>query len=346
MKKVLIIEDDDNIRENVAEILDLSGYATLQAKNGKEGVRLAQNSNPDLILCDVMMPELDGFGVLKIINKNPALLHVPFLFLTAKTEKMDFRKGMGLGADDYITKPFDDTELLECIEMRLKKSESLRKIDSTQAGLKTFFNEAKAEQALEKLSENREERRFNKKALIYEEGQYPKYLFHIIEGHVKTYQTSELGKDLINNLYGPGDFFGYVPILANETYQENALAQEDTIVTLIPVKDFRLLLFNSRDFAAKFISMLATHASHSEQQLLEIAYSSMRKKLANALLSVSKKSNSDEFSVSREDLASLTGAAKETVIRTLSDFKSEKIIKVDGSEIKILDKEKLKQMPQ
>jgi DNA-binding response OmpR family regulator/predicted transcriptional regulator len=344
--RILIIEDDVDIRENLAEILELSDYEAFQAQNGKEGVTLAKSCNPDIILCDVMMPELDGFGVLKILNQDPKLLHVPFLFLTAKTEKSDFRKGMGLGADDYITKPFDDVELLESIEMRLEKSKHLKQIDNSADGLRTFFNAARAEQEFKGLSENREERKYNKKDLIFEEGQYPMYLFHITAGQVKTFQTSDYGKQLITNIYSSGDFFGYLPLLNNLKYSESAQAQKDTVVTLIPVEDFRQLLFTSRDFSAKFISMIASHAEHSESQLIEIAYSSVRKKLANALLTLVDKSGDEPIKITRDDLASLTGSAKETVTRTLTDFKHEGIIKVNGSEIKICEKDTLVNMPQ
>ena len=144
-KKILVIEDNPEVRENIVEILSLDGYDVLAAENGKIGVEAALAQTPDLILCDIMMPVLDGFGVLKILNKNVATHHIPFVFLTAKAEKEDFRRGMGLGADDYITKPFDDTELLEAIEMRLAKSDRVRSISgSSDESLRRFFSEAKA----------------------------------------------------------------------------------------------------------------------------------------------------------------------------------------------------------
>ena len=121
MKKILVIDDNTGIRENTAEILTLAGYKTSTAENGKIGVELAIREIPDLIVCDIMMPELDGYGVLHLLKKNPATEQIPFIFLTAKTERTDFRKGMEMGADDYITKPFDDLELLRAIEIRLKK---------------------------------------------------------------------------------------------------------------------------------------------------------------------------------------------------------------------------------
>ncbi|MCB0555688.1 MAG: response regulator, partial [Phaeodactylibacter sp.] len=136
MKKILVIEDNGEVRENLEEILELSGYEVASAEDGKEGVEKALSNPPDLILCDVMMPHLDGFGVLNILSKKSSTANVPFIFLTAKAEKSDFRRGMNLGADDYITKPFYKDELLDVIETRLRKSEQLRKqFDRTELGL-------------------------------------------------------------------------------------------------------------------------------------------------------------------------------------------------------------------
>ncbi|HEX2607090.1 MAG TPA: response regulator, partial [Flavisolibacter sp.] len=112
MKKVLVIEDNPEIRENTAELLELSHYQVMTAANGKEGVAQALTHKPDLILCDIMMPELDGYGVLHMVQKNPELQRTPFIFLTAKAEATEVRRGMSLGADDYISKPFDPSDLL------------------------------------------------------------------------------------------------------------------------------------------------------------------------------------------------------------------------------------------
>ena len=128
MKKILVIEDNTEVRENIEEILELSDYQVISAENGKIGVEKALKETPDLILCDVMMPELDGFGVLHILAKKPATADIPFIFLTAKAEKSDFRKGMNLGADDYITKPFTEDELISAIESRIAKASILKEI--------------------------------------------------------------------------------------------------------------------------------------------------------------------------------------------------------------------------
>src|SRR5919112_1823052 len=124
-KTVLVIDDNNDLRENTAEILELAGYKTITAENGKRGVDKAIKEKPSLIVCDIMMPELDGYGVLHLLRKNADTQNIPFIFLTAKTERGDFRKGMEMGADDYVTKPFEDIELLNAIEIRLKKTEIL-----------------------------------------------------------------------------------------------------------------------------------------------------------------------------------------------------------------------------
>src|SRR5688572_5204063 len=142
MKKILLIEDNDDIRDNTAEILELANYDVAVAENGKRGVEKAIEFLPDLIICDIMMPELDGYGVLHAIQRNEAIKNTPFIFLTAKTERSDFRKGMESGADDYITKPFDGTELLNAVDGRLKKVEWLKK--ATLDGLEGLDSLVKA----------------------------------------------------------------------------------------------------------------------------------------------------------------------------------------------------------
>ncbi len=126
MKKILVIEDEDSVRENILELLDAEGFEAISAENGRLGVDLAKAMVPDLILCDVMMPELDGFGVLAALRQEPVMESTPFIFLTAKAAKTDFRQGMELGADDYLTKPFTRAELLGAIAMRLKKQAAVQ----------------------------------------------------------------------------------------------------------------------------------------------------------------------------------------------------------------------------
>jgi len=123
MKKILVIEDEPEMRRNIATLLRYYDYEPVAAANGREGVEAARRDRPDLILCDVMMPELDGYGVLQALQTEAALARIPFIFLTAKGEKNDLRSGMDLGADDYLTKPVANAELVSAIEARLRRAE-------------------------------------------------------------------------------------------------------------------------------------------------------------------------------------------------------------------------------
>ena len=122
-KKILVIEDEPEMRRNLATILKLEKFTALAAENGRTGLDLARREKPDLILCDIMMPELDGHEVVQALRNEPALASIPFIFLTAKGEKSDQRSGMELGADDYLTKPVSKADLLGAIRARLRRAE-------------------------------------------------------------------------------------------------------------------------------------------------------------------------------------------------------------------------------
>jgi DNA-binding NarL/FixJ family response regulator len=121
MRRILVIEDEPEMRRNITSLLRYQAYETLEAENGRKGVELARREKPDLILCDVMMPELDGYGVLQALQQDAGLATIPFVFLTAKGDKEDLRSGMNLGADDYLTKPVANAELVQAIETRLRR---------------------------------------------------------------------------------------------------------------------------------------------------------------------------------------------------------------------------------
>jgi DNA-binding response OmpR family regulator len=162
MNKILLIEDNIDILENTAEILELAGYDVDTAENGMRGVEKAKSKDFDLIICDIMMPELDGYGVLHIISKDPKTSLVPFIFLTAKSESVDFRKGMSLGADDYLTKPFEKTDLLDAIEMRLAKSKKLQVSEDADSKTEVdkFMQNVQEELSLEDLINDRNTKTF------------------------------------------------------------------------------------------------------------------------------------------------------------------------------------------
>lgn len=350
MRSILLVEDNDELRENTAEILELANYKVIAAENGKAGIQAALENKPDLIICDVMMPELDGYGVLHLINKNSELSGIPFIFLTAKSERSDMRKGMEMGADDYITKPFTDIELLNAIESRFKKSDLVKNNYSADVkGINNLLQDVKGITALNDLTENSNVNLYQSGQLIYREDNYPNKLFFIKKGKVKTFKSNDLGKSLTIDLLTEGDFLGYNALIENSKYKESAEAFDDVELSIISKEDFELLMNNNMEVAKKFIKLLAKNVSEKEQQLLSMAYNSLRKRVADAILILQnkyKKNTEDTFSIhiSREDLANIAGTATESLIRTLSDFKNEKLIEIKNGNINILNEKKLSLM--
>ena len=223
MGTILIIDDHTEIRENIAEILQLAGYATMVAENGKKGVELAIREKPSLIICDIMMPELDGYGVLHLLRKNPATEYIPFIFLTAKVERNDFRKGMEMGADDFITKPFDDIELLNAIETRLKKYHILeQKYSSDDDGAGELMRDLCGSGLFNMDFSKHECEKIARKQLLYGQGKRPKYVYYLKKGKVKIFKMNDEGKEYITYLATDGDFIGYMALLENSQYDDSA----------------------------------------------------------------------------------------------------------------------------
>lgn len=350
MKTILLIEDNDEMRENTTEILELDNYKVIAAANGKIGVELAQKNKIDLIICDVMMPVLDGYGVLHLLSKNPETASIPFIFLTAKAERTDFRKGMEMGADDYITKPYDDIELLNAVESRLKKNELLKiEYSKNIEGLNDFFSQIKNLEDLAKLSNERKTKSYKKKEIVFSEDSYPNGVYFINKGKVKTYKTNQDGKEFITGLHKEGDFIGYLALLENTKHNESAAILEEAEICLIPKDDFFTLIYKNTEVSKKFIKMLSDNLAEKEEALLKLAYNSVRKRVAEALITLKNRYQKDEtknfsMSISREDLSNIAGTSPETAIRTLSDFKEEKLIQINGGSITILNAEKLEKM--
>ena len=340
--KILVIEDQEDVRENIVELLELSNYEVSSASDGKEGVKKALDSPPDLILCDIMMPGMDGYEVLYLLSKNIATSALPFIFLTAKAEKQDFRKGMSMGADDYITKPFEELDLLGAIERRLNKYQEISKA----SGVSELADIASKHQSLDDLEKDRKTRVFKKKDVIYRESDFGSYVYKIIKGKVKTYHINEDGKEFIHDLLKEGDFIGEMAMIQDLPRTEFAEALEETELLLIPRDDFQKLIFGNREVAAKFIKMMAKDLNQREHELMEIAYNTVRKRTADSLIKLyetySNDGETDSFEVARADLASMVGTATESVIRVLSEFKKDKLIEVNGSIISVKEPKKLK----
>jgi len=341
-KSILVIEDQEDVRENIAELLELSSYEVTASPNGKEGVKQALASPPDLVLCDIMMPEMDGYEVLYLLSKNQSTASIPFIFLTAKAEKADFRKGMNMGADDYITKPFEEIELLGAIERRIQRHEAL----SNSNEIEEFVNSAKKYKSIGDLDKERKTRTFKKKDIIYREGDFGSYVYKIKKGKVKTYRINEDGKELVHDLLKEGEFLGERAVIQDDTRTEFAEAMEETELILIPRSDFQELIFGNREVSAQFIKLLSRHLSERELELMEMAYNTVRKRTADSLMKLHDTYESKDgvvtFEISRADLAGMVGTATESVIRILSEFKKDGWIEINGSSISVLEADKIK----
>jgi len=342
MNKLVVIEDNHEMRENIQEILELADYEVLTAKNGKEGVDLVKSVLPDLIICDIMMPELDGYGVLYYLSKSSKTSGIPFIFLTAKSEKTDVRKGMNLGADDYISKPFEEMDLLAAVESRLSKRKRFESVQHLEDGWDGFKSAVTDFASLKGLLTQIEPKSIEKKDFIYSAGDLPKFLFYVEKGHVRNYKMTKEGKELVTEIYAPGSFFGYTELLMDNHYTEYSVAMDDVEVSFIPKIDFEKLLLSDKDVSTSFIKLLAGDILEREKSLVNLAYNTVRKRVAEALVKLYDKYVKEhqhmlEIVVTRDELASIVGTATESVIRILSEFKSDGTILSKGSTITILD---------
>jgi len=337
-KKILLIEDDTVLRENTAELLELSGYEVYTASNGVHGVKLTKEYLPDTIVCDIMMPELDGYGVLEALSKDIHTKGIPFIFLTAKTERQDVRKGMEMGADDYLTKPFEEAELIGAIESRLAKVAILNDLPSTNLSSHTSV---KTMHDLKNfIDDNGQKHEFKTGETIYREGTNSQTVYLVINGIVKSHKLDRNGKELITGIYRPDEFFGLSSFAPNSTHNEYATAMEDTSLVSVSTQTLKSLLEQNHNLALELMQFLSENLTRAKEQLLEMAYGSVRKKTASTILKFAEKLQQDSkgnLHVLRSDLASVAGMATETLIRTLSSFRKEGLIEIEDRNIRILN---------
>ena len=344
MKKLLLIEDDATVRENTAELLELSNYEVVTARNGKMGIEKALEEKPDIIVCDIMMPEIDGYGVLQALSKDPETINIPFIFLSAKTEHKDIRKGMDLGADDYLTKPFEEDELLSAIESRLAKVEILKSYKKEEPAPKKD-EQLKDLDDLREIFAQHDLLHFKKGDTIYEKDKHSNFFYLVKRGVVKAHRMDNQGKELITELYKEDDFFGNHANDPHSSYDDYATAMEDSQLYIVSREEFQKILAGNPRITMQLVEVLNNNLSELKQQLMDMAYGSVRKKTANTILLFAeriKKHPLKSIRISRADLAGVAGMAPESLIRTLSEFKKEGLIEIEGRNIKLMDSEALK----
>ena len=342
---ILLIEDDQFIRESTKEILAKNSYDIVVAQDGLEGLKVAKRVHPDLIICDIEMPELDGFGVYEILSKDPRFLSTPFIFLSGHSSLDDIRKGMELGVDDYLTKPFKKEELINAIEVRCEKSNRLKTFYEYQdKGIETAIRYGDGLKTLFGITDNYKTAICPKKEKIYNVGEAPSFLYFVKEGQIKITRESNEGKEFSVHVLGEGCFFGHQSILDDSKYSESAVAISPSEITKIPKENFLKLLYSDKSVAAGFIQFLNRQNERNENRLVSLAYDSVRRRTADVLLELynNKKSTDGQIKLGRDDLASMVGTAKETVIRCLSEFKKDGAIEIEPKGISIISIEKLK----
>ena len=347
MKKVLLIEDDRVLRDNTAELLELAKYKVLAASNGKKGIVSARQFRPDVIVCDIMMPEMDGYRVLETLATDPDMCQIPFIFLSAKTERKDVRKGMELGADDYITKPFEEEELLGAIESRLARASILRELreNGSSVVVSPDLDIRNIEEFKNYIYDHGRDLKFDLGEHVYREGDHSNMLYLILKGTVKTHKLDEQGKELITGIFKADDFFGFTSFTSNTPHKEYATAIEECHLAGITNEQTRKALENNYKLILELMQLLAESLSDTKEQLLQMAYGSVRRKTANTLLRFADKLREDDegnIHILRSDLAGVAGMATETLIRTLSNFKKEGLIEIKDRNIKILDLKSLR----
>lgn len=349
MKKlVVLIEDDNALRESIAELLELNKYEVLTAPDGEKGIALILSTLPDIIICDIMMPILDGYGVLELLLKEESTKGIPFIFLSAKAERADVRKGMVLGADDYLSKPFEEWELIGAIESRLAKAAILKESSEVPAPMEKEASYIRNINDFKNyIDDYGEEKKFKFGESIYREGDHANLIYLVRSGIVKTHKLDEQGKELITAIYKPDDFFGFSNFSNIQPYDEYATAIETSVLVTLHQDEYKRILNRSHELSMELLGYVSEHLTEIKRQLMQFAYGTVRQKTASTLLKFSDKLQSDKkgnIHVLRSDLASVAGMATETLIRTLSSFKKEGLIAINDRDIRILELEKLKKM--
>ena len=344
---ILIIEDNVGILENTGELLELAGYKTIRSQCGKEGVELAKNHKPDIILCDALSPNFNGYDILHEVENIPNINKTPFIFISDKGEKPNFRKGEDYWSDDYLMKPFNGADLLRAVNSRLEKSRMLKKLNDSDAiidndGSKPFMTL----KDIKALSKNVIVKNKRKKDFLFIKGDPANFIYFVVSGKIKTFKTNDYGKDFITEILKEGNFLGYAALLENSDHKESAMIIENAEIATIPRQDFFELLNSNSAVAMQFIKCMSNRLSSSQEKLLNLAYDSARKRVAEALLFIYRKyqdegSSELSFVLNRDNISELAGLAPESVSRNLTHFREEGLIETVHGIIKIVNVKKL-----
>jgi CRP/FNR family cyclic AMP-dependent transcriptional regulator len=285
MKKILLLEGDTTLSKDMSNILRLANYEVEVANNGKFGLETAYQNIPDLIICDLNLPELDGMGLLRILSRHAEFNLVPFLFISKDKSLESIRRIMDMGADDFIINPVDHTELLRTVDIHIMKMEKVKaSFHRERTQNETSFDSF--------LKTPHTHKKYKKKQMIFQTGDKPNFLYYIAQGKAKSFIENEEGKEVTVTLYVAGDFIGTSALLAKSPYAANAMALEDLELVLIPKEEFTEIMSNDSALSHDILLRLKNANTLNNERLLKFAYDSARKRVADSLLFVSDKFSS------------------------------------------------------
>ncbi|HYX18096.1 MAG TPA: EAL domain-containing response regulator [Nostoc sp.] len=290
MPKILIIEDEESVRENILDLLEAENFETIAAANGRIGVHLAISEVPDLILCDMMMPQLDGYGVITALRQDPSTVTIPFIFLTAKSAKSDFRQGMNMGADDYITKPFTRAELLSAIMNRLEKHATLKRYLSPKA----VINNLSPKMQLLEISLHRAIKQHN-----FEEFEiYYQPIVDIASGKIVAaesllrWQSPELGLIYPTEFIPLAESTGLIVPLGKwvlkNVCQQIKIWRDSGIYPLTLAVNLSVIEFNQPGFIEKVVNFIDINGLEPHYLKLELTESMIMQDVNSAIATMSK----------------------------------------------------------
>jgi CRP-like cAMP-binding protein len=284
-----------------------------------------------------MMPELDGYGVLNLLAENERTAGIPFIFITAKTETEDIRRGMNLGADDYITKPFYKDELLQVIRTRLKKAALRSNVDAPAAEKQVHLSDPDrgAAELTKAFASSGRESSFAQGQSIVREGEFPHFIYQVISGNVHLSRSHEYGRDYIIAELGPGEIFGIPTILERAPFHYTAKAITEVSCQMLPTKSLLDLINTDRSVTEALMRLLAGRLVEHSERLVNQAYDSVRRRTALVVCDLYEKYDGSPIELSRDELAQMVGSTKESVIRALSDFKREGLLTTEGKTIRV-----------
>lgn len=364
MKTILLVGFNDESRIHITEVLQMASYTIVHARTGREAVGVAVREHPDLVMCSMESESFDAYGLLRMLNSNRATSGIPCILCGDFTGKSEIRRAMESGADDVLERNCSDAEMLGAVSSRLLRFSNRNQAEErySDAILGEKVNgAAEPDLSLSGTMSNTSDgidvsllhkhgrmKRFKKNETIYTEESTPHAVYYLVRGKIKTYRTHELGKEYITGLYAEGQFFGHIAALEEKVHTDAAQALDESDIIVVPNSEFLTVLLHSAVMSQRFLRMLADELDSKDDSLVKLAYNSVRKRVADALLALERQYHvtPDPFhiAISRENLANLAGTATETTIRTLHDFKEEKLIDIKGSTIRILNLEKLKSM--